>query len=406
MKNFILISWKSLLNRSFVVGLTITCIALSTALLLTLEKIKDTAEGAFTQTVSQVDLLVGARSGQLQLLLFTVFNMGQPTNNVSWESYQYWKKNPAVDWTIPYSLGDSFRGFRTVATDENFFEHYRYKGNHSIQFKEGKPFEKMSEVVLGADAAAELGLHLGAKAIITHGVTQGVGFEHHDGHPFHVCGILKKTGTAVDRAVYFSLEDMEAMHMEHPPKGPVPIHDITSFFLRTKNRIEVLKLQRDINDYSKEPLMAVIPGMVLSELWKNLSYFEVLLKGISWIVAGFSLITLLLMMLSSLENRRREMTLFRTLGAHLSQIASFLVLEAVWVSGVGILIGWFLSRVGFLVLGPLMGDIVGVDSISWGLLPHEILLVSFILVGSILISLIPAVKVSRQVLKDGLTVKS
>lgn len=406
MKNYFLISWKSLVNRSFVVGLTLTCIALSTALLLTLEKIKDTAEGAFTQTVSQVDLLVGARSGQLQLLLYSVFNMGQATNNVSWKSYQYWKNNPSVDWTIPYSLGDSYRGFRTVATDENFFTHYRFKSTRSIEFQEGQPFTTNTDVVIGHDVANSLKLKLGDEAVITHGVTKGAGFINHDNHPFKVTGILKKTGTAIDQAVYISLEAMELIHLENVPAGKIEIRNITSFFVRTKNRIEVLKLQRSINEFEEEPLMAVIPGAVLSELWRNLSYFEVLLKWISWIVAGFSLLTLLLMMLSSLENRRREMTLFRALGAHVSQIALFLVLEAFVVSLIGVIAGWLVSRLGFIILGPYMNDIVGVDSISWNLLPYEWLLVAIILLGSIIVSLIPALKVSRQVLKDGLTIKT
>ncbi len=406
MKNLFLIAWKSLLNRSFVVGLTITCIALSTALLLTLEKIKDTAEGAFTQTVSQVDLLVGARSGQLQLLLYSVFNMGQATNNVSWKSYQQWKANPSVDWTIPYSLGDSYRGFRTVGTDENFFKHYRFKGKQSIEFKAGKAFESNSDVVIGSDVARNLKLNLGDPAVITHGVTKGAGFVDHDAHPFKISGVLKKTGTAIDQAVYISLEAMELIHMESEPSGKIEIRSITSFFLRTKNRIEVLKLQRDINNFAEEPLMAVIPGAVLGELWRNLSYFEVLLKWISYIVAGFSLMTLLLMMLSSLENRRREMTLFRALGAHLSQISLFLVLEAFVVSFIGVLAGWVLSRLGFVILGPFMNDIVGIDSISWALLPYEYLLIGLILGGSVLVSFIPAFKVSRQVLKDGLTIKT
>ncbi len=406
MKHYFLISWKSLLNRRFVVFLTLLCIALSTALLLTLEKIKDTAEGAFTQTVSQVDLLVGARSGQLQLLLYSVFNMGQPTNNVSWKSYQIWKNNPSIDWTIPYSLGDSYRGFRTVATDENFFKHYRFKGDRKIEFAEGQAFASQMDVVIGSEVAKQLKSKLGDAAIITHGVTKGIGFSDHENHPFKITGILKSTGTAIDQAVYISLEAMEIIHMAEMPKGKIEIRNITSFFMRAKNRIEVLKLQRDINNYEEEPLMAVIPGAVLSELWKNLSYFEVLLKWISWIVAGFSLMTLLLMMLSSLENRRREMTLFRALGAHVSQISVFLVLEAFVVSLVGVIAGWLISRLGFILLAPFLSDIVGIDTISWGLLPYEYLLVGIILVGSVVISLIPAWKVSRQVLKDGLTVKT
>lgn len=401
-----LIVWKSLLNRKFVVCLTVFCIALSTALLLTLEKIKDTAESAFTQTVSQVDLLVGARSGQLQLLLYSVFNMGQPTNNVSWKSYQKWKSHPSVEWTIPYSLGDSFRGFRTVATDENFFLHYRFKGKRSLEFAEGESFKSDVDIVLGSEVATQLKLKIGDEAVITHGVTKGVGFTSHDQHPFRIKGILKATGTALDQGVYMTLQAMEIIHDAGDAQQSPAIRSLTSFFLRAKSRIEVLGLQREINEFSEEPLTALIPGVVLAELWKNLSYFENLIQWISWIVAAFSLVTLLLMMLSSLENRRREMTLMRTLGASLGQISFFMIIEACVVSLIGIGFGWILSRLGFWILSPVLQDILGIDALSWGLLRSETVYMLLILFGSILVSLLPAWRVSRQVLKDGLTIRT
>lgn len=412
--NLLKLAFKSLMNRRWIVGLTIACIAISVVLLLTLEKIKTSSEEGFTQTVSQVDLLVGARSGQLQLLLFSVFNIGNPTNNVSMESYQYWKKHPAVEWTIPYSLGDSFKGFRLVATNENFFKHYRFRQDQSIQLKSGRPFQNPRELVLGYEAYRELKLKEGDQAVVTHGVTHGAGVVHHDQEPFTIVGVMGETGMALDRAVYTDLDSMAHLHEEHDDHdheieekhGEDHVPAITSFFIRTKNRIETLKLQREIAEFKKEALMAVIPSLALSELWQNLSYFEKALQSIIWLVALFSWITLLLMMLASMESRRREMALLRAMGAGPRTIVGLLVLEGFVVGAVGVLIGFVLSRLSFTYMGRLLKDVLGLQVSSLAVGSNEIYFMLAVLVGCGLVSFIPAWASSRRALKDGLTIKT
>ena len=211
---FLRLAFKSLLNRRLTTVLTIFSISLSTALLLSVERTKRATQDGFTQAVSQTDLIVGARSGPLTLILYTVFNMGSATNNISWESYEHIKQNEAVDWTIPYSLGDGHRGFRVVATDENFYEHYRFRGDQKVQFLEGGPAVDIWDVVIGSDVAARLHYRLGQKLVIAHGVTRGEGIQMHDDKPFHVTGIMKPTGTALDQSLYISLFGMEAIHMD------------------------------------------------------------------------------------------------------------------------------------------------------------------------------------------------
>lgn len=413
------VAFKSLLNRRFIVGLTVLCIAISVVLLLTLEKIKSSSEEGFTQTVSQVDLLVGARSGQLQLLLFSVFNIGNPTNNISMKSYQYWKKHPAVEWTIPYSLGDSFKGFRLVATDGNFFKHYRYRGQESVEFESGRPFEKNQELVLGYEAYRELKLKEGDQAVITHGVTHGAGVVHHDEEPFTVVGVMKKTGTALDRAVYANLASMAHLHETPEEHAKHKGHDhahahhdeevvktLTSFFVRTKNRVETLKLQREIAEFKDEPLMAIIPSMALAELWQNLSYFEKALQAIIWLVAIFSWVTLLLMMLASMDSRRREMALLRAMGAGPGMITSLLVLEGFVIGVLGVILGFVLSRISLTYFANVLKDVLGLQVSAGSVGLSEVLYMVAVLVGCAIISFIPGWRSSQRALKDGLTVKT
>ena len=60
---------RSIWNRRTTALLTLSAIAISVALLLGVQKMRTAARDGFANTVSGVDLIVGARSGQLNLLL-------------------------------------------------------------------------------------------------------------------------------------------------------------------------------------------------------------------------------------------------------------------------------------------------------------------------------------------------
>ena len=110
------LTWKSIQNRKLTSLLCVASISLSVALLLGVERMKNGARDGFTNTISQTDLIVGAKGGTLQLVLYTVFRIGAPTNNIRYSSYNEIKNLPEVDWTIPISLGDAYRGYRVVCS--------------------------------------------------------------------------------------------------------------------------------------------------------------------------------------------------------------------------------------------------------------------------------------------------
>jgi putative ABC transport system permease protein len=255
------LAWKSLKNRRLTTTLTVLSIALSVGLLVAVAQVRTGARQSFENTISGTDLIVGARSGAVNLLLYTVFRIGNATNNISWEAYSEYSEHPAVEWTIPYSLGDSHRGFRVVATDSNFYERYRFFGDRSIEFSSGEEASDVFEVVLGADVARELEYELGQEITLSHGMTESFGSSHDD-KPFTVSGTLRKTGTPIDRSLYITLEGMEALHIDWQDGAPpmmgeeIPASEIrtedlqpaqiTAFLLRTKTRIDSIRLQRDV----------------------------------------------------------------------------------------------------------------------------------------------------------------
>ena len=320
---------KSLMNRRATAALVVLSIAVSVLLLLGVEKLRADAKASFADTVSGVDLVVGARTGPIPLLLYSVFRIGDATNNISWRSYQDVAARPGVAWTVPLSLGDSHRGFRVLGTTLDYFSRYRYGRDRNLVFRAGEPFDDLYDVVLGADVAATLGYALGDRIVIAHGLGEA-GFQKHEDKPFRVVGVLAKTGTPVDRTLHVSLEAIEAIHVDwrggvrtpgmHATADEARAMDlrpkqITAFLVGLENRVAVFGLQRWINEYRREPLLAVLPGVALQQLWDLMGTAETALAAVSGAVVGTGLLGMLTMLLAGLAERRREMALLRAVGA-------------------------------------------------------------------------------------------
>jgi putative ABC transport system permease protein len=207
----------SLRSRKLTTALTVASIALSVTLLVGIETVRAGVRDSFAGTIRGVDLIVGARGGSLQVLLSTVFGIGNPAGSVQLRTMQRWQQHPAVKWVVPYSLGDSHRGFRVVGTSTEFYERYRFRNNGRITFAAGRAAQADTEVVIGSDVAARLQYTVGTPVVVTHG-QRDIGTSNHDAHPFRVVGVLARTFTPIDRSVYVTLEGIEAMHEES--EGP------------------------------------------------------------------------------------------------------------------------------------------------------------------------------------------
>ena len=413
------LTWKSVQNRKLTSLLCVASIALSVALLLGVERIKNGARDGFTNTISQTDLIVGAKGGPLQLVLYTVFRIGSPTNNIRFSSYTKIKSLPEVDWTIPISLGDAYRGYRVVGTDENFFKHYRYRRNQKIEVLNGKIPIGIFDVVLGYEVAQKFQHKTSDSIILSHGISEK-SFMDHSVTPFKVVGILNPTATPIDRSIFITLEGMEAMHIgwdkgvpgknstvtpENLKKENIHIGQITSFLLKTKNRIQTLKLQRKIDSFPEDPLMAVIPGLALHQLWKTLSYIENILYLISLCVLAVGLISVIVSLYTSLNERRREIAIFRALGAGAGKVVSLLLVESSLIVLVGTLIGTALLYLCLFMVRPYLESNFSLYLPIQFLSSTELIYLGSILLGGITAGFIPAIKAYRNSLQDGLTIQ-
>lgn len=414
------IALRSVLNRRATALLTILSIALSVTLFLGVEKIRSGAQTGFSNTVSGTDLIVGARSGALNLLLYSVFRIGDATNNVTWESYQDISSRSEVAWAVPISLGDSHRGFRVLGTTPAYFDHYRTGNREALTFAAGEPFTDIFDVVLGADVAADLSYVLNEKIVIAHGIGS-VSFAKHDNLPFRVVGVLKRTGTPVDRTLHVPLEGIEAIHMgwsggAAPRGGQAPGEadvraaelepaSITALFLGLKSRIAVLTLQRDINIYDQEALMAIIPGVALTQLWDVVGVAEAALSAIAAFVILTGLFGLMTNILTSLNERRREMAILRSVGAGALHVAVLLVSEAMVLASAGALLGLGFVQVLLWVAGPLIVEATGVFVGGPSIHLFDLMAVVIVIALAAVLAAFPAWRAYRQSLSDGLTIR-
>lgn len=410
---------QSLWSRRLTSGLTMLSIALSVTLLLGIESVRTGARESFSNTISGVDLIGGARGGSLQLLLYTVFRLGSATNNISYETYQHWAEHPAVAWAIPYSLGDSHRGFRVVGTTENFYKHFRYRRDRGIEFEAGRAPSGMFETALGSEVARALGYTVGQKIAITHGLAGDL--LQHDDKPFTVTGILARTATPVDRSLYVTLEGISAVHVDWESGAPpmpgeeipaeqleregVKIEQVTAFLLSAKRRVDALRLQREINTYSGEPLMAVIPGVALAEMWRTIGYGETALAVTAFFVLIAGLLGMIVALYTSLEERRREMAVLRAIGARPSSIVMLLVAESALLTVGGVAAGLALTYAALWVAQGPVEQAVGLtltigapSQLAW-------IYVCCILAAGIVVALLPAWKAYRNTLADGLSAR-
>jgi putative ABC transport system permease protein len=387
---------QSMMARRFTTILTILSIALSVSLLVGVERVRQGARESFAHTISKTDLIVGARGGTIQLLLYTVFRIGSATGNISYDTFQKIRQLPEVAWTIPYALGDSYRGFRVVGTNQDFYTYYRYRSERKPTFAAGEAPKGVFDVALGQSVAKKLRLKIGDKIALSHGVGE-VSFQSHGDKPFQVVGILESTATPIDRSLYVTLEGLEALHIDWqdgaPPmpgeempaeeltKKPPAIHQVTAFLLGAKSRLDVLRLQRDINTWEDG------------------------LRVVSIFVVIIGLLGMLVSIYNSLAERRREMAILRSVGAGPVLIFSLMVLESFLLTLSGIVLGVGFLYVLLFAVQPILDQHFGIYIPVMPPSAEEWTYLALILALSFVLGTIPAYRAYRNTLYDGLTIR-
>jgi len=403
------LAYKSLLDRKSAVMLTITSIMVGVLLLISFTFIKGQVKTSFSKTISGIDLIVGAKTSDINLLLYSVFHVGAPTNNISWQTFQNLSNNQSVAWTIPISLGDSHRGYRVIGTSDAYYEQFRFGNKQSLEMEHGNWFVHPFDVVLGHEVATKLNYETGDLLTLSHGVGK-TSFQEHDQIKFKVSGIVSKTGTPIDQSLFVTLTGIEAVHINWPKneaeqraltdlivaKGLQP-KSITAVYLALKNKSTTFVVQRRINQNEDEPLLAVLPGVALAQLWNLSNMFEQTLWLVGLLVFVSTIIGLVNMLIASLQARKRELALLRIIGASPWYCFLLIQLESIFVVLAAILLALVLGFLLFWLMGDWFGSQYGLYVDLTAYFSADLLLIfgALLLISMVLVC-IPASMFYRQ----------
>lgn len=422
MKTLLPLAWASAWNRRLSLTLATLSIALAVALLLSVTRAREAAQTHFAQSVAGGDLVVGPRGSPVQLLLHAVFHLGDASHTLAWKSYQALAADPLIAWRLPLALGDSHQGFPVLGSTPEYFRHLGDGQQQGLRFADGRPFAGLFEAVIGAEVAARLGYRTGQQITLQHGASH-LDAHHHDedanhpehaDKPFRIVGVLAPTGTPVDRTLVVSLQALEAIHLDWQGGMPMPGLSIPAeaagkFDLTPKHlnavliglhqRTDVFRVQRQINAFGGEPLMAILPGLAMDELWHLEGSVERTLHGLAWLVMAAGLAGLVAVIVASLGERRRELAILRSVGAGRRRL---LVLEGALVTVAGIALGMVVVEAAGHLLAPWLRTRLGMDLSGATLSIEALQRVGAVLATGIAASLIPAWRASRMALADGL----
>ncbi|AWL11576.1 putative ABC transporter permease [Saliniradius amylolyticus] len=444
------IARASLWNRKLTAFLTAFSIAVSVFILLGVDHLKNELEASFGRTVSGVDVIVGPRTGPVNLLLYSVFRIGNPTNNISWQTVETLKDSPQVDWMVPISLGDSHKGYAVMGTSEAYFERFKYGDKQPLAFAQGRAFASEQEVVLGAAVAEKLGYKLNESITLSHG-TGEVSFTQHKGHPLKIVGILSPTGTPVDQTVHVDLGAIAAIHdtSSRPKIGqrigakPKPAdhhehdehkhdshdhhddHDaepkhqehsehahqhhqpdsVTALLVGLKTRIGVLQFQRQVNQFKDEALLGIIPGVALSQLWEMMGMVQGALSLVAALVLVASLLGMMTMLLASLREREREIAVLRAIGAPSRVVLLLIEIEAVLITLVGAVMGYAILAGSLTLARPLLSQQFGLFIGPLPMTASTGIYLLVVLALAALLALLPAWLSYRTALSRGLSAR-
>lgn len=415
-------------SRKSILTVALLSIAISSSVIFSVSQIRAEARNSFANAISGVDLIVGSRDSPTELLMYTVFGLGQASRNMPFGIADEIAALRGVSWVVPIQLGDFYNDSPVMGTEPLFFQKVR-AAEQALDFARGRAFTQADEVVIGSDVAKKNGLELGEKIVLSHGSNASLA-ERHTESPFTVIGVLKSTGTPIDRKVIVSLEGFERMHIGWElgisPKvlraqgvlrtSPNAQSDslaqvekpssVTALMVGLESPPLVFGAKRTIERMSGSSLMAVMPGITLAKLWKTIAIGETVLMFVGWLTAISALLSTAAITMLSLQSRRRELAIWRSLGARPSALLSLVLAESVGVMLAGVLLGYALMQLLIFVSSVELQSLTGVR------LHHTLpnretwLMLCGLMATGLLAGLIPATQAYRWSLQDSLNPKT
>jgi len=425
--NLLKLSWKNLWYKPLGTILSLVLVAFGVGLLSMISLFQKQFSEQFEKNQAGIDLVVGAKGSPLQLILNSMFHIDAPTGNVAIKdvAFLFNPKNPYIADAIPLSVGDSYKGFRIVGTNQEILDLY------PAELQSGSLWNSGMEVTIGAQIAAETGLKVGDTFFSSHGFNEG-DLEHDDGEKFVVVGQLKPHGSVIDKLILCTSEAIWSVHAghdhdeheghDHSEMGIDSTHvkSDSSFVMKTfldypekqissvlvrfeddkRTAIPVINMARNINENT--PLMATSPPYELNKLMANVGTVMTTAQAIGLLIAMISALSVFISLFNNLRERQQELAMMRVSGAKPKQLLLMILSEAVLTGIVGAIIGLILAHVGLYFISALLDDQFHYSLNVLRIYPIEWVILGVTIVISIVAGLLPAMKAYRTNIIDNL----
>ena len=398
--NAVLLGLRTIRRRPLPAFLTVLLLMLGIATVVVLLLFQRAFEDRLGRDARGIDLVVGAKGSGLQLVLSSVFHIDVPTGNVPLGALRAIARHPMVASVIPLSLGDAYRGYRIVGTTPAYVDHY------AGRLSEGRLWERSMEAVIGARAARVTGLRTGASFVGAHGLEGDSGF-HHDEDPYRVVGVLRETGSVIDRLILVNSESVWEVHAVHgaapateATRGDSLVHglppgdgEITVMLVRFRTPLAAISLPRAIN--AGTALQAASPAQETARLFYLVGTGLDAFRAFAGVLIAASALSLFIALWHAMHEQRYDLAVMRTLGASRGRILRFVLVQGAVLGiagaalgaalghGAGWLLALWLERVRSLSLGTL------------GWVPEEGLVVAGAVLIAVVASAVPAVRAYR-----------
>lgn len=412
--NIFKIVYRNIRHRRLSSLLTIFSVMLGTGLVVAILILKNESEQAFSQTATGYELIIGPKGSSLQLTLSTIYQIGTPVQNMPVKVYELLKNDKRVKSAIPYVLGDNYKGFRLVGTVPEIFSEFQYKKGIKYSLSGGNFFSYDFEAVIGSDVADKSGLKTGSKFTGSHGIESYEGSETHDEYNFTVAGILNKTYTPADKVIFVTMNSIWKLHGSHFPeenktdgntsklKNTDEINEnsnsITSVFVTLKNPVYFDLLRRQINENMYEGInaQAVLPVFEIKQLFDIIGNINSILMVIAYLVVFVAVISILVSIYNSMNDRKHEIAILRILGAGRSTVMKMIILEGMFVSIAGAFLGIASGHILIYLLREKITDMAGIEITGMTFSVSEIYLFTGTVILTMTVSIIPALTAYRN----------
>lgn len=371
-------SWRYLWSRPLAAALNVLLLSLGLASITFLLLLSLQLDKAFDKDLAGIDAVVGAKGSPMQLILCGVFHIDVPPGNVPLKAVQALQANPMVASVIPLSLGDSFQGFRIVGSSHDYVAHY------GATFAQGSFWSAPMEVVLGATVAKKLGLQIGNTFVGSHGL--GAGGHEHEEDPYTVVGILRPTGTVIDRLIVTDTASTWKVHEDHHAGHDGEDHaatesarDVTLALVQYKTPLAAMSFPRWVN--TTTTMQAASPALEISRLLSMLGVGADVLRAFAGVLLLTAGLSVFIALLNAVRERQADLALLRMLGASPVKIAALLLGEALWLGvisaaiglaggqALALLVGWMLQLDHSLLIGAWVWpfELLGVPALACGI---------------------------------------